>query len=528
MTITRKGSHGEEEFHSPITVGFDTAEGASDAASEVTTDAPIHPVPSMQAAFEESIDESADDPDGANASKNGNAEVRRQTLLEAQKYDESWQARWKQRRSAKYHPLLKLVSQIVFGLHLLQQQQAKSEGEVVKILQAHVNEVDTFLEKTAEDFDLAVTDIEERVRHLKLPMEHKGVFETMLDDQVFRTQLLDGNEKIESIINRTARAKDASLYDLREGTRAVKELQRYLDTVRNQWPKDKRVISEVFDAMRGNERGWARYIADLQEKANTLRQNLDRLGALLSEMSRMAEAAVKRRAGRSRNTPYGSSKSAPNSPGLRPKGHGGFAPPMPSAQQFDKPLPPLRRDQNGLSSVGESSKDASKAQPLPAATKSERPRELPLFQPSNDPRAASTASTEPQRPRTAGATAALSRRVAREADSRADTAALADFFRDGRPPPQSVHVNPLRSNPPEPSWRAPGDSARSLIDGNALRPTKSNGQTPATALSKSQGAIDIMAGADQARNNVGVVKSRESTSTRGSEDPGDKSLSPST
>ncbi len=528
MTITRKGSHGEEEFHSPLTDGFDTGEGASDAASEVTTDAPIHPVPSMQAAFEESIDESADDHDGANASSTGNAEARRQTLLEAQKYDESWQARWRQRRSSKHHPLLKLVSQIVFGLHLLQQQQAKSEGEVVKILQSHVNEVDTFLEKTAEDFELAVTDIEERVRHLKLPMEHKGVFETMLDHQAFRTQLLDGNEKIESIINRTSRAKDASLYDLREGTRAVKELQRYLDTVRDQWPKDKRVISEVFDAMRGNERGWARYIADLQEKANTLRQNLDRLGASLSEMSRMAEAAVKRRAGRSRNASYGSSKSAPNSPGLRPKGHGGFVPPMPSSQQSDKPLPPLRRDQNGLSSVGDGAKDMSKAQPLPRATKPERPRELPQFQPNRDPRSGSTTSTEPQRPRTAGATGAVSRRLAREADSRADTAALADFFRDGRPAPQSVHVNPQRSHPPDPNRRAHGDSARSLKDDNALRPTRSNGQTPATTRSKSQGAIDIMAGADQARSNVPVVKGRESTSTRDSEALGDKSLSPST
>ncbi|KAK5173097.1 uncharacterized protein LTR77_003219 [Saxophila tyrrhenica] len=515
MTITRKGSNGEEHFHSPVTSGFDVDDRTDDGESDATTDAPLHPVPSMQAAFEESIDESADEPDGSNSENN--AEVRRQTLLESQKYDDTWQARWRQRPTARYHPLLKLASQIVFGLHLLQQQQAKSEGEVVKILQSHVNEVDTFLEKTAEDFELGISDIEERVRHLKLPMEHKGVFETMLDDKQFRTQLLDGNEKIESIINRTARAKDASLYDLREAVKANRELGRYLDTVRYQWPKEKRVISEVFDAMRGNERGWSRYIADLQEKANTLRQNLDRLGALLGEMSRMAATASTRHAGQNRNGSFGSSKSAPNSPGLRPRQFEGAVPPLPQSSvqhtQLYKPLPPLQRDSRT------DSKNWGKPQSSHSASRSEQTQVLPQFPVSNATRSTKT-PTEPQRPRTAGA---LSNRRAREADSRADTAALAEFFREGvSRSQQPAHQNPLRSNPPDQSWQTHDYSGRSQSFGNnALRLTSSNGPKPPASRSKSQGAVDILQRAEQARTQTGGAKGRDSTSTRASSDKGD-------
>jgi hypothetical protein len=484
VTITRSGSDGDEEFHSAPGTPFVPGDNNHDSEG-ASIDAPTHPVRSMQRAFEESIVESADE-STSNPSHEANAEVRRQTLLESRNYDGSWQKRWNQRPTAKHHPLLKLVSQIVFGLHLLQVQQAKSEGEVVKILQSHVNEVDSFLERTAEDFNLAITDIDERIRHLKLPMEHKDVFEVMLDDKKFRTQLLDGNDKIESIIDRTTKAMEASLYDLQEGTKANKELGRYLDSVHEQWPKEKRVIAEVFSAMRGNEHGWTRYIVALQSKAATLRQNLLNLGVLLGEMSKMAATASRRNASQSQITAAGA-RSAPTSPGLQSKFPSGDAPPLPIASSpkvINKPLPrePPAPALNGIS------KNTPRQQQVPMADRFERPRQSS----QSNGTVSSRKESEPQRPRTAGATPA---RTAREADSRGNTADLAAFLKG--PDRQTSHQNPLRSNPPDSSH------SRSL-----------------SSKSKNNGAVDIMQYAEQARAQMGT-KGRDSTSTtRTSSEPG--------
>jgi hypothetical protein len=43
--------------------------------------------------------------------------------------------------------------------------------------------VDSFLERTWEDFDSANKDIEERIRYLNMPMKHAEVFEKMLDEK---------------------------------------------------------------------------------------------------------------------------------------------------------------------------------------------------------------------------------------------------------------------------------------------------------------------------------------------------------
>lgn len=514
-TIVRSGSHGEEEFHSVAGSPLLPPDEHHDDSEAVAFDAPIHPVKTLQGSFEESIVESADDHDGSD-SVNGSAESRRQTLLEAKKYDESWQTRWKQRATARYHPLLKLIAQIVFGMHLLQQQQAKSEGEVVKILQAHVNEVDTFLEKTAEDFDLANNDIQERIRHLKLPMEHRDVFEVMLDDKKFRSQLLDGNDKIESIIDRTTKAMDASMYDLNEGIKANGELGKYLDGVSGRWPKDKRVIAEVFGAMRGNEQGWTRYIADLQLKAKTLKQNLAQLTTLLGEMSRMAAVASRRNISqRTRTTSSVGSKSAPTSPGLRSKFPEDEAPPVPSSpprsvrstksskslKDVNKPLP---RDP----SAG-ASKSTSRNHAVPMADRFDRSRQMPLSQDTS--RTPLRPSVQAERPRTAGG---ISSKKAREADHRENTADLAAFLKQAGGAPQRSaapqHHNPLRSNPPDEEW-ADLERSQSHPNGQAA------GQS---ARSRSQGGIDIMKGAEQARSQMGL-KSRDSTSTsRTSSDQG--------
>ncbi|KAI7309511.1 hypothetical protein KC315_g12965, partial [Hortaea werneckii] len=183
MTLDPMHESDDEEFHSIRSPGLQSEHVAESASEEGDEDSeslmgpPAHPLPSLQGAFEESILESTQGEDANNTlADESDAERRRQNLLDMQHFDDSWTTRWKQRPGAEYHPLLKLMAQIVFGMHLLQQQQAKSNEEVVRILQTHVNEVDGFLERTAEDFDLAIVDIEERIRHLKLPMEHLDVF----------------------------------------------------------------------------------------------------------------------------------------------------------------------------------------------------------------------------------------------------------------------------------------------------------------------------------------------------------------
>nr|POE48654.1 hypothetical protein CFP56_38751 [Quercus suber] len=286
----------EDEYHSlspheQSQLGSTTSEAQLDGISE-ETQSPVYPIPSMQGAFEESILESAaDEVEEEDDAQGHDAEWRRQELLGRKKYDDSWKSRWRQTSTARYHPLLKLMAQIIFGMHLLLQQQAKSNEEVVRILQTHVNEVDTFLEKTAEDFDLAIADIEERIKHLRLPMTHLDVFKVMLDDLDFRTQLIDGNAKIERIVERTAKAMSAALRDTGEGVRATTGLSNYLQTTASQWNVSKPEIATVFTAMRGNEQGWMKYLQDLQTKGKALGKSLALLGSVIHEMSKLAASA---------------------------------------------------------------------------------------------------------------------------------------------------------------------------------------------------------------------------------------------
>lgn len=438
LKMTMQYSPESEDYYS---LSGNEPEDEEDDAESEAMEPPVHPVPAMQAAFEESIVESTQDDEAPRHSHERDAEVRRQKLLNSQQYDESLNSRWNQRTTAQHHPLVKLLAQIIFGMHLLQQEQAKSEEEVVRILQTHVHEVDSFLERTSEDFDLAIKDIEERIRFLKLPMKHLEVFNTMLDEKKFRTQLLDGNEKIEKIIERTAAAMNAALMDVETGIQGNRELSRYLDSVHDKWPREKRAISDVFGAMRGNEQGWMGYLRDLQAKGKTLGKNLERLGQVIAHMSKLAAAASRRNKSQG-DRAYGSppgSKSAPISPGLRSK----FAqdpapPPLPGSPpsrsaSLNKPLPREPAVVAGPTQVGK----ANGVHPVPLAERFEKPRQTPKY-PDSKPHP-SLANGDAPRPKTSDG--AVRRKEARAADARANTAELLEFF-------QKEHSNPLRSNPP--------------------------------------------------------------------------------
>nr|POE96547.1 hypothetical protein CFP56_56597 [Quercus suber] len=92
----------------------------------------------------------------------------------------------------------------------------------------------------AEDFDLAIDDAVERLHHLDLPLQHMEVFNDMIRNHAFRSQLMDGNIKIEEIVERTTAVLKAALFDIREGAKASQDLSRYLKL-----PADKNSLIET-------------------------------------------------------------------------------------------------------------------------------------------------------------------------------------------------------------------------------------------------------------------------------------------
>ncbi|KAK4141830.1 uncharacterized protein C8A04DRAFT_30521 [Dichotomopilus funicola] len=252
--------------------------------------APQHPIPSMQHAFAESLVE-ATGADAENKPKlrTGDAKARREELLDQASSDPPPTALWRGRPGQKEHELCRLIAQISFGVYLLLHGMANSQTLVVSILQGHIDEVDEFLETTVEDIELATRDMEDRIKHLKLPMDNIGVFEKMLEDRQFRTQILEGNQKIEHILARTQAALDQTTRDLSEGLGATRDFTIYLaEQQHGNWRRDRPDVIDIFDAMKGNTDGWFNAFMDLQAKAGSLNTLMVRLTDMVSEMERRA------------------------------------------------------------------------------------------------------------------------------------------------------------------------------------------------------------------------------------------------
>lgn len=258
--------------------------------------APQHPIPFMQHAFAESLIE-ATGADAENKPKlrTGDAKARREELLDQASSDPPPTALWRGRPGQKEHELCRLVAQISFGVYLLLHGMANSQTLVVSILQGHIDEVDEFLETTVEDIELATRDMEDRIKHLKLPMDNIGVFEKMLEDRQFRTQIIEGNQKIEHILARTQVALDQTTRDLSEGLAATREFTIYLaEQQHGNWRRERPDVIDIFDAMKGNTDGWFNAFMDLQAKAGSLNTLMVRLTDMVSEMDRRAAEASRK------------------------------------------------------------------------------------------------------------------------------------------------------------------------------------------------------------------------------------------
>ncbi|KAI1082059.1 hypothetical protein F5B20DRAFT_569517 [Whalleya microplaca] len=267
-------------------------QSTKDAAANV----PTHPIPAMQPAFAESLIEATNSnlPPKPKL-RFGDARHRRTYLLDGSKEESLYSDPWRYRPGQVYHELWKLMAQISFGVYLLLNGIANSNEQVVNILQGHIDEVDEFLETTLEDVNLAIQDVQERIDYLKLPMNNIKTFETMLEDRTFRLQIVEGNEKIEHVVYRTAKALEATVRDVDEGLRATKDFAVYLGNQQGQaWVQQRPELEDIFEAMKGNAQGWYKAFIDLQDSAAILDTLLTRLTQVVAEMNLRAGEVSRR------------------------------------------------------------------------------------------------------------------------------------------------------------------------------------------------------------------------------------------
>ncbi|KAF4987874.1 hypothetical protein FGRMN_10102 [Fusarium graminum] len=252
---------------------------------------PTHPIPSLQDAFAESLDEVTRETDGPKKPKlrEQDAKGRRERLLEQDAEDEPFDASWRYRPDQQQHEMYKLISQITFGVYLLLNSLAADNGQVVTILQGHIDEVDEFLEVMLEDFSQAHKDLTERIALLQLPMANRKAFENMLEDRTFRAKILAGNERIDHILARTNAAMKQWDDDIDAGIRSSEAFMEWLNEHKNvEWPDSDPDLEGIYRAMKGNSDGWLSTFDDLNNKAQDLNGLVIKLMTIVAEMEKTA------------------------------------------------------------------------------------------------------------------------------------------------------------------------------------------------------------------------------------------------
>ncbi|RAL07565.1 uncharacterized protein BO97DRAFT_473554 [Aspergillus homomorphus CBS 101889] len=254
----------------------------------------LHPIPQLQGPFEESIAEARDATRCETVELD--AQTRRRDLLETSKYERLCGRKWRQRVDERYHPLWKLTAQMSFGVHLLVGGLAKSDAEVLKILQSHVDEVDGFLGRTADDFSIIRLDVRTRIQYLSLPLENLDVFDEMLGDRSFRLSITDYNERIEHAIGRFTVAVQDALKDIQKGREAIGSLWKYLLQSANENDPLPAKMVAIYNAMLSNAEGWHGAFSELQRKGVALQHALVPLGLAVTEMQRRVGVASRKSA----------------------------------------------------------------------------------------------------------------------------------------------------------------------------------------------------------------------------------------
>ncbi|KAL7939742.1 hypothetical protein V8C35DRAFT_319524 [Trichoderma chlorosporum] len=258
---------------------------------------PVHPIPALQDAFAESLHEVMS---GTAVEKPKlralDAQGRREAVL-AQGVDEpAYDATWRLRPGQSQHELAKLIAQISFGVYLMLNGMANNNTQVVTILQGHIDEVDEFLEVTIEDLEQVEMDLKSRIDHLMLPMSNATVFEQLLEDRKFRTEILEGNEKIEHILARTNVAMKQWDDDIEAGLQTSNVFINWLnEQAEGNWRGDQPPdIVDIFDAMSGNAEGWLIAFEKISDSTHDINSLIIRLMNIISEMEKKAGEASRR------------------------------------------------------------------------------------------------------------------------------------------------------------------------------------------------------------------------------------------
>ncbi|KKK24441.1 hypothetical protein AOCH_007459 [Aspergillus ochraceoroseus] len=254
---------------------------------------PIHPISQLQGPFEESISEAAQ---GAEDEwvVDLDAQTRRKNLLQNPQYERLCGRKWRQRAGERYHPFWKLSAQMSFGVHLLVKRIAKSDAEVLRILQAHVDEMDGFISRTKEDFLIIQIDVRTRIQYLRLPLENLDVFDEMLEDRSFRLSMIGYNEKIEHAIARFTEAVSDSLKDIQKGKEAIGGLWQYLGQSSKESAPLSSSLAAVYNSMMANAEGWNTAFSNLRRKGLALQNALSQLGRAITEMQRRVGVASRK------------------------------------------------------------------------------------------------------------------------------------------------------------------------------------------------------------------------------------------
>ncbi|GAB1217557.1 hypothetical protein ATERTT37_006796 [Aspergillus terreus] len=256
-----------EDPNAPVSPAENPVEGDTSPSANVKAKrVPVHPIPQLQGPFEESILEALEDA----------------------------KEEWEVDLDAQYHPFWKLTAQMSFGINLLVKELAKSNAEVLKILQCHVDEVDGFLGRTTEDFLIIQIDVRTRIQYLSLPLENLEVFDEMLEDRSFRMSMIDYNDKIEHAISRFTISIQDTLKDLQKGREAIGALWQHLkqSSVDNA-PLSTHLIA-IYNAMLANTEGWNMAFSKLQRKGIALQAALSQLGLAITEMQRRVGIASRK------------------------------------------------------------------------------------------------------------------------------------------------------------------------------------------------------------------------------------------
>lgn len=181
-----------------------------------------------------------------------------------------------------------------FGVHLLVKGLAKSDTEVLKILQSHVDEMDGFLERTSEDFLIIQLDLRTRIQYLSLPLQNLDVFDGMLADRNFRFSMIAYNHLIEHAIERFSLTVKDALKDISKGKEAIRALRHYLWQSATENVPLPNHMQAVYDSMAANVEGWNNTLSRLRRKGTSLEAALVQLGRAVTEMQRRVGVASRK------------------------------------------------------------------------------------------------------------------------------------------------------------------------------------------------------------------------------------------